>query len=196
MPGAVSGCSTASAFDVKSCATPHVHTETGRAHTHTHTRQTQPHTLTNADTQRSTCVLPPRRGHHRTCKHPRHARKTCPLNSFPNRDTHTQTPTQTPHGTHNHTHELTLSNPTHTDSHTCLDAGTITLHVQSPPKTDRHTPHTHSPQAQEHTQTHTHLATWLNSTWQAVPSPEEQLQISKPVRAPISAPTLPPPCYR
>lgn len=38
---------TASAFDVQSCTTPHVPTETGR----THTRQTQPHTGPHAQTQ-------------------------------------------------------------------------------------------------------------------------------------------------
>lgn len=100
---------TASAFDVQSCTTPHVHTETG----HTYTRQTQPHVGPHSQmqTHRGARVLPPRRGHHRTCKRPRHAHKTCPLNSFPNRDAHAQA--------HTHiTHTSSRSAMRHTQTHT------------------------------------------------------------------------------
>lgn len=109
-------------------------------------------------------------------------RQTHPLSSFP-QPRHTHNHTLVPSHKHRyplythishkqaHTQQSNTERLTHAQvQHPCKEHHP--LHIQNaPPKNGhRHMLHTHRPQAWEHTQTHTHLATWLNPIWQVAPS--------------------------
>lgn len=136
--------------------------------------------------------------YHCTYKYLRHDQTNQPLHLIPPTQTHTHTHhnhtynhklvpvTKTPTIRTNHIHRCILSNPTQTDSSTCLDAATME-EASPPPRTEIPPPHPWTQphaartgsQGQERTRIHTHLATRLNSTRQAVPNPEEKIQINK-----------------